>query len=445
MVVLLAMLGVCWAPQPPSRPNIILIVCDNLGYGDVEPFAKTPHRTPELARMAREGMRLTHCYSASGVCTPSRAALLTGKYPLRVGLAESDGLVLRPVSHYGLHPQQTTIAEVLHEAGYVTAAMGKWHLGDQRPFLPTRQGFDRFLGIPYSDDMTPRANQPWPPLPWMVDERVVEAPVDRRLLTRRLTQAALDWIERHRRRPFFLYLPMCMPGSTKSPFASEDFRGRSANGAWGDSVEELDWSAGRILEKLRELKIAERTLVVWTSDNGAPCRNPPQGSNGQLGGWGYTTAEGGMRVPCLAWQPTAIAPGRTVAELTTLMDWTPTFAALAATSVTGRLDGRDIRPLLYGSSATMPPHPGFLYYRGEQLEAVRQGRWKLYLPTGARKGRLYDVVADPAEAFDRIDEHQADATRLRELANRLADRAAATREPIGYIADPKPLQLTDAP
>ncbi|TVP99788.1 MAG: hypothetical protein EA381_08755 [Planctomycetaceae bacterium] len=278
-----------------SPPNFVLVMADNLGYGDIGPFGSTKHRTPNLDRMAREGMRMTHFYVTSGVCTPSRSSLMTGCYPRRVGLEQSDsgGRVLQPVSAIGLHPQEVTIAKLLRSGGYATACIGKWHLGDQPPFLPTRHGFDTYWGVPYSDDMTPRPGRDWPDLPLLRDERVIEAPVDRDSLTRRETEEAIRFIETHRDQPFFLYMPQAMPGSTQAPFASPAFRGRSQNGPWGDSVEELDWSIGQVLDTLRRLGLDERTLVIWMSDNGAPRRVPEQGTNAPLGGWGYTTAEGG--------------------------------------------------------------------------------------------------------------------------------------------------------
>ena len=240
------------------------------------------HRTPHLNRMAREGCKFTHFCVTAGVCTPSRGSIMTGCYAQRVGMHHNsrDGHVLRPVSPYGLHPDEVTIAEILKQKGYATGIIGKWHLGDQPEFLPTRQGFDMFFGIPYSDDMTYETGQrigdrfdgnQWPPLPLMDGETVVDAPVDRNLLTKRYTQRALEFIEQHQDEPFFLYFPQAMPGSTAKPFASPAFRGKSRNGPWGDSIEELDWSTGQLLDKLVELGIDRRTLVIWTSDNGAPC------------------------------------------------------------------------------------------------------------------------------------------------------------------------------
>ena len=273
---------ILWPSVPLSArsaehsPNLIVIFCDNLGYGDVEPFGGKLHRTPHLNRMAREGRKFTHFYVSSGVCTPSRASIMTGCYAQRVGMHINprDGQVLRPVSPYGLNPDEETLAEVLKGNGYTTGIIGKWHLGDQPEFLPTRQGFDFFFGIPYSDDMTAdvgkrlaKANNPlhrqlngnlWSPLPLMENETVIEAPVDRNLLTKRYTERATEFIEQNQKNPFFLYLPQAMPGSTQTAFASPAFKGRSRNGTWGDSIEELDWSTGQILDKLVDLGIDAR-------------------------------------------------------------------------------------------------------------------------------------------------------------------------------------------
>ena len=285
------------------QPNLIVFLCDNLGYGDIEPFGSSVHRTPSLNRMAREGRRFTHFYATAGVCTPSRASLMTGCYAQRVGMHANprDGHVLRPISPYGLHPDEITIAEILKSHGYATTIIGKWHLGDQLEFCPTQQGFDSYFGIPYSDDMVGgkalgKTGKTWPPLPLMENETVIEAPVDRNYLTKRYTERALQFVTENRERPFFLYLPQAMPGSEIVPFASPAFRGNSKNGLWGDSVEELDWSTGQLLDKLVELGIDDKTLVIWTSDNGARLTADPtslaRGSNRPLHGRGYTTAEG---------------------------------------------------------------------------------------------------------------------------------------------------------
>ena len=375
-----------------DKPNFIIIYCDNLGYGDIEPFGSTLHRTPNLNRMAKEGRKFTHFCVTAGVCTPSRASIMTGCYPQRVGmhLNPRDGWVLRPVSQYGLHPDEVTVAEVLKDQGYATAIVGKWHLGDQPEFLPTRQGFDWFFGVPYSDDMTERVwdkdGSKWPPLPLMENETVIEAPCDRDGLTKRYTERAMEWIAEHKDEPFFLYFPQAMPGSTKTPFSSEQFKGKSKNGPWGDSIEELDWSMGVMLDQLKELGIAENTLVIWTSDNGAPINRDlsdrSRGSNRPLHGRGYTTSEGAFRVPTIVWQPGKVPADTTCNELTSTMDLLPTFAKLAGSNVPTdrKIDGHEIAPLLYGASGAKTPHEAYYYYHQDQLQAVRSGPWKLFLP-----------------------------------------------------------------
>ncbi len=446
------------AEEVANKPNFVILLCDNLGYGDVGCFGSTLHRTPNIDRMAAEGVRLTSFYSCSGVCTPSRASLMTGCYPRRVGLdrTDPDGAVLRPISPNGLHPDEITIAELLKDQGYATACIGKWHLGDQPPFLPTRQGFDLFFGVPYSDDMTARPNMPWPELPLMRGETVVEAPVDRDLLTRRYTEEAIRFLTENRNRPFFVYLPHAMPGSTQRPFASERFAGKSTNGPYGDSVEELDWSTGEILAALRRLELDDRTMVVWTSDNGAPRRNPLQGRNSPLSGWGYTTREGGMRVPCVVRWPGKIPAGRVCDAVTTMMDWLPTFAGLAGGSPPGdrKLDGHDIWPVLCGEAAGSP-YDAFFYYHMDQLQAVRSGKWKLYLPlpakqidlrsgTAASKAELYDLDADIGETIDVAADHPEVIARLTAYADAArqdlgdAGRPGPNQRPVGRFSDPTP-------
>lgn len=441
----------------PEQPNIVLILCDNLGYGDVGCYGSTLHRTPHIDRMAAEGLKLNDFYVASGVCTPSRAAIMTGCYPRRVNLHVSDtgGRVLQPVSPKGLHPDEVTMAEVLQQAGYATAIIGKWHLGDQPEFLPTRQGFDSYYGIPYSDDMTPREGKPWPPLPLMRDNNVVEAPADRDTLTRRYTEEAVRFIANHQRQPFFLYLPHAMPGSTQAPFASAEFQGKSANGPYGDSVEELDWSTGAILQALRDQQLEKRTLVIWTSDNGAPRRNPPQGTNAPLKGWGYDTSEGAMRVPCIVRWPGVVPAGAESDALCTAMDLYPTFARLAGAELPDDrvLDGKDILPILTAAEGATSPHDAFYYYDAGRLEAVRSGDWKLYLPQRARAGaaggpraqrepELFHLRDDLAETTNVAADRPEVVKRLTALAERaradIGDDPAdgAGQRPAGWIEEP---------
>ncbi len=450
-------------------PNFIIFFCDNLGYGDIESFGSTLHCTPNLNRMAAEGRKFTHFYVSSGVCTPSRASIMTGCYAQRVGmhLNPRDHQVLRPVSPYGLNPAETTLAEALKARGYATAHIGKWHLGDQPEFLPTRQGFDHFFGIPYSDDMTERVweqdGSHWPPLPLMRGEEVVEAPADRDTLTRRYTEEALAWIEENRERPFFLYLPHAMPGSTATPYSSEAFRGKSRNGPWGDSVEELDWSTGAILDKLRELGLAESTLVVWTSDNGSPLASEPDdlslGSNLPLSGRGYTTSEGGFRVPCLMWWPDRIPAGTVCEELSSTMDLYPTFVKLAGGKDDGvKRDGRDIVPLILGEADAKSPWEVFAYYDLDQLQAVRSGPWKLFLPleqfsqhprykrgAGLQGPLLFNVVEDTDTSENVAEQYPEIVARLGELAEAVkADlgdqgKPGAGMRPPGKVENPMPV------
>lgn len=433
------------AEEQRSRPNIIVVFCDNLGYGDVGCFGSTLHRTPNIDRLAEEGRKFTDFYAVSGVCTPSRAGLMTGCYPRRVNLHvdKQGGAVLRPVSPKGLHPDEITIAEVLKKAGYATAIIGKWHLGDQICFLPTRQGFDYWLGIPYSDDMTPRASHPlWPPLPLMENETVIDAPVDCSTLTERYTKKAIEWIEAHRDGPFFLYLPHATPGSTRAPEVAERFRGRSKNGPWGDSVEELDWSTGQIMEALERLGLEQNTLIVWTSDNGAPRREPSQGRNEPLSGWGYSTAEGGMRVPCIVRWPTRVPAGTICREPCLTIDLLPTFAELAGTHPPADriIDGRDIGPLFFGAPGAASPHEAIYYYHQEQLQAVRSGPWKLYLPLNEKQELGATANAPtPARLFhliDDLDETKDLASERPDVVRRLCAFAAAAREDLGDAGQP---------
>ncbi len=441
-----------------EKPNIIFILCDNLGYGDVGCYGSKLHRTPHLDKMAEEGLKLTGFYVSSGVCTPSRASIMTGCYPRRVNMQKSDtgGLVLQPVSPKGLHPSEVTIAELLKSAGYATTIIGKWHLGDQPELLPTRQGFDSYFGIPYSDDMTPREGKPWPPLPLMENETVLESGVDRALLTKRYTERAVQFIEENQKKPFFLYLPQAMPGSTRSPFASEAFLGKSKNGTYGDSVEELDWSTGEILKVLKRLDLDEKTLVIWTSDNGAPRRNPPQGSNAPLKGWGYDVSEGAMRVPCIIRWPGQV-PHATTDALCSTMDLYPTFAKLAGATIPEDriIDGKNIWSIFSNPKTAKSPHKAFYYYFGDQLQAVRSDSWKLYLPNTKRKINSRTTKEQAAELYQ-LNEDAAEETNLAsaqpKIVKRLIGYAEEARKDLGdtgkpgagqrdaaWIDNPKPL------
>jgi arylsulfatase A-like enzyme len=418
---------------PQRHPNFIIILHDDLGYGDTGPFGNRTHRTPNLNRMAAEGIKLTSFYVASGLCTPSRAALMTGSYPRRVGMHVNSKkyFVLVPGDQSGLNPTEVTLPEMLKARGYATGAIGKWHLGDQAPFLPVRHGFDYYFGIPYSNDMG-RHYPDWgfPPLPLMRNEAVIETEPDQNRLTARFTEQAIRFITDHRSHPFFLYLAHAMPHDPAH--AGEQFRGKSANGIYGDTVEELDWSTGRMLDTLQALGIDDRTLVIVTSDNGAPRRWG--GSNGPLRGFKGSTWEGGMRVPCLARWPGKIRRGSVSDAMATSMDLLPTLAALSGAAVpTDRvLDGRDVWPILSGQPGARTPHDDLLYYFMGDLEAVRSGKWKLHLGHRApgntapvqQDPELYDLEADLGETRDVAVAHP-------DVVRRLMSIAEGAREELG--------------
>ncbi len=465
MSMTLALLGVFLqtssAQTAESRPpNFLVFFCDNLGYGDIGPYGSTLHRTPNLDQLAAESRKFTHFYTAANVCTPSRVGLMTATYPRRLNLYQNvrNGPVLQPGEAIGLNPSEVTIAEVLKSVGYATMLIGKWHLGDQPVFLPTRQGFDQYWGIPYSDDMTPREGVSWPPLPLMRNETVIEAGVDRNELTQRETSEAIRFISENRERPFFLLISHAMPGSTRAPFSSEAFRGRSQNGPYGDSVEELDWSAGEILKSVQLFGLSEKTLVVWTSDNSAAQRDPPQGSNAPLSGYMNSPSEGGMRVPFLTRWPGRVPAGTVCDEMATMMDLMPTFASLAnaETPDDKTIDGKNIWPLISGVEKATTPHEAFYYYHFDQLQAVRSGRWKLYLPLENKRlnsstapkrvdsaARLFDVVEDSGETRDVAEMHPDIIARLLKLAEpaRLEigdlDLPGRGERPAGWVFNPQ--------
>ena len=451
-----------------DAPNVIVMLMDNLGYGDLGCYGSRQHRTPHIDQLASEGVRFTSFYSTSGVCTPSRASLMTACYPRCVNLhvGGQDFAVLLPNDPKGLNPDEITIAQLLKGQRYATACIGKWHLGDQPPFLPTRHGFDEFFGAPYSEDMVPNETHPhWPQLPLMRNETVIEAPPDRDFITKRYTEESIRFIRKNKDRPFFLYLPHAMPGSTDRPFSSPHFQGKSANGPYGDCVEELDWSTGEIMKVLKELNIYEKTLVIWTSDNGAVGLDPPQGSNAPLRGWGYDTSEGGQRMPCIARFPGKIPAGIVRDDVTTMMDILPTVVHLAGTQPPDDrvIDGYDIMPILTNDPDAESPYDegGFFFYYMGQLQAVRSGPWKLYLPlekklcklNGSPEGaerfeaELYDVRNDISETRELGAEHPAVVQRLLGLAERArADigdvgREGANQRPAGWVDDPKPQML----
>lgn len=472
-------------------PNFVVIFADDLGWGDVGFQGSTTIATPQLDRLAREGVRFTDAYAAAPFCSPSRAALLTGRLPARAGLP----YVLFPAEHTGLPPEEITIAEVLKGRGYATACIGKWHLGWDREFRPTRQGFDVFYGLPYSND-----SNEWPvgqpflqvmglePLPLIDGEKVIEAPVEQATLTRRYTERAVAFIRENRERPFFLYLPHTMPHIPQ--YAAPEFAGKSKGGLWGDTVEEIDWSTGQILDALKEFGLEERTVVVFTSDNGAAVRaagsgggkgNPKKagaagssdsgrfpgrsfgGSNGVLRGGKGGTFEGGVRVPLAVRWPGGIAGGRKVAAPVSLMDLFPTLAKLAgATLPADRVcDGRDLSP--YFAAGGSDEARTIYHYFGYQAQAIREGKWKLFIKVDKRpepvpkslwyqhqprvfenqhrllaEPQLYDLEADIGETKDIAKAHPEVVARL---TAKLADYDGKLRgdlRPVMFVDGPKP-------
>ena len=457
--ILLTLFGVWAMNAAAAAPNYVLIFCDDLGYGDLGCYGSMKNRTPRIDAMAKEGMRFTSFLSSSPVCTPSRASLLTGCYARRVGMHEdfTGHWVLIPRSRRGMHADEWTLPEMLKAKGYATACIGKWHLGDQPPHLPTAHGFDEYYGIPYSNDMA-SARRGDPPLPLVQDTKVIEAPADQATLTKRYTREAIQFIERNKSKPFFLYLPHTFPHLPL--FASKEFHGKSANGRYGDSVEEIDWSTGKILDALKQHGLDKNTLVIFTSDNGSNGRNG--GSNAPLSGAKGGTMEGGMRVPMIARWPGRIPAGGICNELSSTMDFLPTFAALSGGLLSAnKIDGHDITPLLTGTKGAASPYEVFYYYRRRQLQAVRWGDWKWHLPLAntfpnwttanqkgrGRPGKLVNLKTDLAEKVDVTAANPKVMVKMRELVAQAEatlgneDRQGKEQRPATTLKSSKPMVL----
>jgi arylsulfatase A len=431
-----------------APPNIVIIFIDDMGYGDIGPYGATQQKTPNLDRMASEGMKLTSFYAAP-VCSVSRAQLLTGCYGVRIDVPGVYG----PGSPSGLNPKESTIAERLKERGYATMCIGKWHVGDQPEFLPTRQGFDHYFGIPYSNDMQVKSTESGESVvPLVRDEKVEELLTDDKQsrIVERYTDEAIRFITQNKDKPFLLYLPHTAIHTPIYPGAA--FRGKSNNGAVGDWIEEVDASTGRLLDTLRDLKLAENTLVIFTSDNGPwLIKGADSGSAGPLRGGKGSTWEGGVRVPTLAWWPGKIAPNSTMDAVAGTIDLLPTAVALAGGTVPKQpvIDGRDISPLLFGKTKTSPRDAHY-YFSGFGLQAIRQGPWKLAiapqnetmgrpaLPDASTKApRLYNLDAEIGEKTNVADSHPEIVAKLTELANKMAAEIGGThptaRRPAGKV------------
>lgn len=396
--------------------NVIIILADDMGYGDLGCYGHPTIETPNIDRMAAEGMKFTQFYVGANVCTPSRAALLTGRLPVRTGMAGSDqsGNVLYPYSTGGLPQSETTIARALKSQNYRTAIIGKWHLGHLPDFLPTQHGFDEWFGIPYSNDMFGPAYRNAPPLPLYKEGKVIETNPDQHLLTKRYTAEAIDFIKRNNKNPFFLYYPNNFPHVPL--FASKDFAGKSKRGLYGDVVSELDWSVGEILKTVKDLGLEKNTLVIFTSDNGPWLREKENGgSAGLLFEGKGSSYEGGMRVPAIAWWPGTIKPLQTNTALATTMDLFPTILKLAGARVPSDVvfDGVDILPLLKGEKESVRDE--VFYYTRDNLYAVRKGPWKAHFITKRSYSKespvehevpvLFNIETDPSEKYDVSAEH----------------------------------------
>ena len=457
--------------RPAELPNIVIIFTDDQGYADVGCFGAKGFTTPNIDRLAREGRRFTDFHVASPVCSASRAALLTGCYPPRVGIQGA----LPPRSRIGLNPDETTLAELVKQKGYATAMFGKWHLGDVPELLPVHHGFDEYLGLPYSNDMWPRHPEAkpasYPPLPMIEGDRVIKSGLDdadQNELTTRYTERAVDFIARHKDGPFFLYLAHNMPHVPLH--VSDKFRGKSAQGLYGDVIEEIDWSVGEVMRALDEHGLAEKTLVIFTSDNGPWLSyGEHAGSAGPLREGKGTCWEGGTREPCVMRWPGKIPANTECRDMLMTIDIFPTIARLISAELPpGKIDGLNVWPLLAGEPGAKNPHDAyFFYYEDNQLQAVRSGPWKLQVPhtyrtlgdqpraTGGKPAKYRNVKLDQPQLFNLTDDlgettdvaaqHPAELAKLEafaeqaraELGDALTKRRGTGVRERARIPDPK--------
>ncbi|NBC02783.1 MAG: sulfatase-like hydrolase/transferase [Bacteroidetes bacterium] len=433
ITVLIALLGlypfskILAQSTEQSKPNIIIIFTDDQGYGDLSSFGSPNIRTPHLDKMATEGQKWTNFYSAASVCTPSRAGLLTGRYPVRSGMASDVTRVLFPDSKGGLPDREITIGEQVKKAGYQTAMIGKWHLGHREQYLPTNHGFDSYYGIPYSNDMDAVADKPsyWEyadehipieyyNVPLMRNTEIIERPADQNTITRRYTQESISFIEENHDQPFFLFLAHSLPHIPL--FASEEFTGHSDAGLYGDVIEEIDHGVGQIIKKLKELEIEEQTLVIFTSDNGPwLVFRTHGGSAGQLRAGKGMTWEGGMRVPAIFWWPGTIKT-EIVTDIGSSLDIFPTVSHLVGVDLPDDriIDGFNLTPVLMGEDVS--PRNEMLFYRGATLYAARKDNFKAHFIIEGAYGQfeekqvletplLFDLSEDPGEKYDVADQH----------------------------------------
>ena len=427
------------ADKASQRFNFVIVFADDLGYGDLGVYGHPTIRTPNLDRMAREGQKWTNFYVAASVCTPSRAGLLTGRLPVRSGMSSDSSRVLFPNSVRGLPASEVTLAEQLKSVGYATACVGKWHLGHRPQYLPTNNGFDYYFGIPYSNDMDKVGKKDYKTLPddsirfedynvpLLRNTKVIEQPADQRTITKRYTEEAIAFIKEHRDEPFFVYLAHNLPHIPL--FTSDEFRGTSERGLYGDVVEEIDYGVGQIMKALQEEGLAENTIVVFTSDNGPwlPFKTHG-GSAGLLRAGKGTTWEGGMREPGIFWSPTNIAPA-VVSGLGATLDLFTTFSSLANVPIPNDriIDGLDLSGTLLRGEPS--PRESMLFYRGTTLYAARLGDYKAHYVTEGAYGMfgekevhdvplLYNLSQDPSEQYDVAEQHPEVLARIQDMVSR---------------------------
>lgn len=440
---LIALIG-CAGFVLPTRaqaapPNIVFILADDVGYSDLSCTGADDISTPNIDQLARSGVRFTSYYAPCPTCTPTRAAILTGCYPQRVGLP----VVLNPSDKIGISSTEITLPEILKRQGYATALIGKWHLGQQPQFNPTRHGFDYYFGIPYSNDFGPERHPGWPPIPLYRNDQIIEQPVKLETLTERITQESVDFITKNKNRRFFL---MITHVAAHTPWiVSDKFKGKSKAGPYGDFIQAMDWSVGEVMKTLRDLQLDGRTMVIFASDNGPLDHRMPEleklygdaakvkrGDEFLRGGKG-SSWEGGVRVPCIVKWDGKTAQGRQVNELTAGIDWLPTLATIAGAGAPNDriIDGKDITPLIVDSSARSP-HDVFYYYRGNALEAVRSGQWKLQLAHDGKNGnvpeQLFNLDGDVREQHDAAKEQPQVVADLEALAEQARDDLGDSNE-----------------
>ncbi len=434
-------------PKNVRKPNVIIIFTDDQGYEDVGCFGSPNIETPNLDKMAKEGIILTDFYAAQAVCSASRAGLLTGCYPNRIGIHGA----FFPNSKKGLNVSEVTIAEMLKEIGYKTGIFGKWHLGDHPNFMPNNQGFDEFFGIPYSGDMWPyhpeQEHFNFGPLPLYENKKIIDTLTDQSLLTTQITERSIDFITKNKDKPFFLYIAHPQPHVPL--FVSDKFKGKSKRGLYGDVIMEIDWSVGQILETLKKYNIEDNTLVIFTSDNG------PWLSYGEHSGSAYplregkgTALEGGQREPCIISFPTKIKSGRTIDIPMMAIDILPTIAEITQSKLpSNKIDGKSIWDIWTGDSNESPQEAYYFYYGINELQGVRYKNWKMYFPhryrtlNGKEGGKNGLAVPYEYSTFDKIELYDLskDISETTNVADQYPDIVAK----INLLADKQRAELGD--